>query len=190
MKKYVLFFLSLIPITGVMGQPTVTYELLPDSTITPHNGSSATGPAQSLTGYFSCEPGVLGGPKDDDYGFILTSLDFTSSSYSLTLGGTVPRSSAFITYPSAQTTLIGYVNSAGSTMLIATFADGSFQGPESAPTQLTYNNIIGMGPSAGGLWVAYLNIDAEVVPEPATWPLFSVGAGGLMLLGARRKCTV
>jgi hypothetical protein len=167
----------------VRAQQTLTYDLLPDSTITPVNG----GPSQPLTGSFSWlqyTPSFV----SDCYTFFVTDLNFQAPGFSLTLTSGSPDSTT-PSDPNGQTDMNAYVNWAGGppgTYLIGGFNQGTCTGPATAPTGLKMTE--GFGPASGGAWQDYLYIDAVLVPEPSVSLLGVVGFGALFAL--RSFCQV
>ena len=169
MKKSILLFLSsVMPMTVVMGQ-TLTYQLLPSSTITPATEGIPSGPSQPLTGFFTWVPHTPSDVEDSDT-FNITSLNFTSSTYSLTLAnGSQPDNTTQIG-PNGQTGLNAEVNLAGSLQnpwFLGAYGNGSFSGPATAPTRITFN-AEGFYSSVSGFNEANLIIDARLIPDQVT----------------------
>jgi hypothetical protein len=54
--------------------------------------------------------------------------------------------------------------------MVSGFDSGSYAGPATAPTEIVLN-FEGLAPAQGGNFVAYLSIDAVLVPEPASTAL-------------------
>jgi hypothetical protein len=171
----------------LLAQGTLNYVLLPDSTITPHNGATATGPSQSLTGFFSWVPHVPSYVVDSDT-FDITALIFKSSAYSLTLTDGSQPDNVTQTGPDGDTSLNAYVNWPGGAQnpyFIGGFGQGTYLGPAAAPSQLILTE--GLGSNTGGNWIGYLYIDAQLVPEPSAWSLSALASGGMLSLKLRRK---
>jgi hypothetical protein len=182
MKKCALVLWSTMALfTGAMGQ-TLTYQLLPDSSITPAAGGIPIGSSEPLRGSFTW---VAYTPSDivDSDTFNITSLQFTSSSYSFTLASGSQPDNTTQAGPDGQTGLNAMVNLAGSTQnpwLIGAYGSGSYQGPASAPTELVLD-AEGLYPGESGLNAANFYIHARLVCEPAMISLLlaaSPGAGG------------
>ena len=139
-SKTLIVFLALAVLTplAARAQGTLTYDLLPDSTITPHDGAGATGPSQPLTGSFSWS---LNPTSDilDCYTFSVISLNFLSPGYSLTLAAGLQPDSLTPSDANGQTDMDAYVNWAegpAGSYFIGGFAQGAYTGPATAPTGL------------------------------------------------------
>lgn len=176
-----IIFLAVASLQDVRAQAILTYDLLPDSTITPVSDGVPTGPSQSLTGSFSWQQYTPSFVVDCNT-FFVTDLDFHASGFSLTLTSGSPDSTT-PSDPNGQTDMDAYVNWAGGPpgpYLIGGFAEGTYTGPATAPTGLKMTE--GFGLASGGLWQDYLYIDATLVPEPSVSLLGIVGLGALFVL--------
>jgi len=181
------FLLAIISSVNLSGQGVLHYELLPDSTVTPHDGATPTGPSESLTGSFSWSP-VIPSSIADSMQFDITSLIFSSPSYLLALNNSSQPDNITKTGPAGDTALNAYVVWQGAPQnpyFIGGFGQGTYVGSAAAPSQLMLTE--GLGPSAGGSFVAYVYIDAQLVPEPSTCSLIALVSAGLLILKARRK---
>ena len=181
------FLLAIVSSMNLSAQGVLHYQLLPDSTVTPHDGATPTGPSESLTGSFSWTPVIPSGIVDSMQ-FDITSLTFNSQSYVLTLNNSSQPDNTTKIGPSGDTALNAYVVWQGAPQnpyFIGGFGQGTYVGSAATPSQLILTE--GMGPSAGGNWVAYLSIDAQLVPEPSTCSLIALVSARLLMLKARRK---
>lgn len=159
-----------------------TFDLLPDSTITPYSGGIPTGPSETLTGSFSWT--VV--PSGIGYitAFQLTSLNFESASFSLSLN---LENNSYD--PDTQSSGVAYfdaevlqADSSQNLLIMSTDNNGTFEGPFTAPTEVSCPNL-SLAPSGGGANIAFLNIDAELAsgaPEPSTCDLLLGGMGLLV----------
>jgi hypothetical protein len=164
-------------IVGPPAQGVFDYVLLPDSTITPHNGPIPTGPSEALTGFFSWAS-VIPSQIQDAFEFNVTSLSFQSASYSLLWDNSSPQfGSSTPNGPYGQTALDANVLWAQNPYAIGGFDQGTFLGTPAAPSRLIMTE--GLAPRAGGYWVAYLYIDAQLVSPPVTIQTVS-RSGGLI----------
>jgi hypothetical protein len=171
---------------AVRAQGIINYVLLPDSTFTPHDGSTPTGPSQPLTGSFSWLQYI---PSDilDCNLFSVTALNFQAPGYSLTLADVSPDS-VTPSDPNGQTDMDADVNWAGgppNLYFIGGFAQGSYTGSATAPTGLIMTE--GFGLASGGVWQDYLYIDAVAVPEPTTLSFAGLGGLAALIAACRRK---
>jgi hypothetical protein len=164
------------------------YVLLPDSIVTPYSGGVA-GPSQTLSGSFSWTSYTLGGTTV----FQLTSLNFTSSSFTLSLNlqnndDDPDILSNGVAYFNAELLMNG---SSQDLLLSSTDNNGTYTGLVTAPTNVKYPKV-SLSPSSGGLNVAVLSIDAEdpSSPEPSTWALLLCGLSLLFFYGRRTRLTV
>jgi hypothetical protein len=157
--------LSLATGSAVAGG-ALTYELLPDSTITPSIGAFPVGLKEALTGTFTWMPESPSQVFDSN-GFFTTSLDLSSGMFSMTLAPNARDwSSSTAIGPGGFTGFMADVdllNSNQNPWTIATNANGSYVGPAYAPTELVFGGV-GLAPGDGGFFIAQLHIDAELVP--------------------------
>src|SRR5438876_6294392 len=102
------FLLAVVSSMNLSGQGVLHYELLPDNTVTPHDGATPTGPSESLTGSFSWTPVIPRGIVDSMQ-FDITSLTFNSQSYVLTLNNSSQPDNTTKIGPSGDTALNAYV---------------------------------------------------------------------------------
>jgi hypothetical protein len=171
---------------AVRAQETLNYVLMPDSTFTPTIGGDPTGPSQPLTGSFSWVQYI---PSDilDCNLFTVTALNFQTAGYTLTLADESPDS-VTPADPNGQTDMDADVNWGGGPAglyFIGGFAEGTYTGQATAPTELKMTE--GLGIATGGLWQAYLYIDAVAVPEPTTLALSGVGGLAALMAARNRK---
>ena len=169
MKK--LFFaivFALLPLAAALAQPTLVYQLLPDSTITPMTDGVASGPAQPLTGSFSWQgrfPSTLQGSDE----FAVTALNFSNASYHFTWTNTTQEPSSTRIANNGSTTFFAAVTWSESSTnpwgISGLEPDGDYVGPGLTPTRLTF--------AQGGLirpgeaQAASFYLDAELVGSPA-----------------------
>ncbi|MGZ4972424.1 MAG: LamG-like jellyroll fold domain-containing protein [Limisphaerales bacterium] len=157
--------------------------LLPDSTITPHNGAAATGPSEPLSGSFSWRQHI---PSDivDSFAFDITSLHFKSSSYSLKLNNSPQPDNITKIGPDGGTQLNANVNWSRvpqGAYFLGGFEDGTYVGLADAPSELRLTD--GLGSSSGGNWLAYLTIHALASPLGSLLSDFKMNGNGLDALG-------
>lgn len=167
-KKLAPVLWLLFVLTGVRAQ-TLTYQLLPDSSVTPVLADGSAGVAQPLRGFFSMLINVPTEYTDSD-SFLLTSLHFTSASYSFKLAGTLGGSIATQIGPDGQTEFAAWATSPGlqqSSDFIGSYANGSFDGDATAPTELYFEGV-GLAPLGEGAWTARMVIHAELTPTRVT----------------------
>lgn len=162
----------IICVNSVLGSDYINYHLLPGSTFTPKNGSQITGPTEDLTGSFvwHYERHEL---KYEV--FKTTSLYFESASYTLNLS---PNNNTDFTIwdNSNLATFYAVVNTTGGSVpegILA--ANGTYSGPSTSPTYLSYP-ATDLYPVGGGYYYGFLTLYAEQVPEPATILLLGLGA--------------
>lgn len=162
----------------------ITYRLLPGSTITPVAGPTPTGPTEALTGTFQWV-----GP-DTNQAFDAVALFFSSPSFSITLNQTALNDlETFVSPISSITIFAEIVDLVGlNTSLGDLVGSGTYLGPSSAPTFLSYP-LLHIAPHNGGLFVADLSFSAlpVPVPEPPGWLLSATALALAVGLGAARK---
>jgi hypothetical protein len=169
MKKLAITIVLLAAYASLGNSQVLTYALLPGSTITPTVGSVPTGPAETLTGTFQLVS-VSQEELDD------VSLDFSSASFHLTLYQ--PNEYAIGIGPSwvtfgADVDITGLSLTAG--QMDSPFVGGTYTGPITAPSSLTFPDIR-ISPLNGGTFAAQLTISAQLVPEPSPALLLLSGA--------------
>lgn len=139
----------------------ITYALLPGSTITPTVGSTPVGPVESLTGTFQLVA-VSQGELDD------VSLDFSSASFHLTLHQpneyATGIGSYWVTF-GADVDITGLSITSG--QMDEPFVSGTYTGPMTAPSSLTFPDVR-ISPLNGGEFAAQLTFSAQQVPEPSS----------------------
>jgi hypothetical protein len=169
MKKLVITIALLTAYAAFGNSQIITYALLPGSTITPTVGATPTGPAEALTGTFQLVA-VAQGELDD------VSLDFSSTSFHLTLhqpneyaAGIGPYWVSF----GADVEITGLSITAG--QMDDPFVSGTYTGPMTAPSFLTFPDIR-ISPLNGGEFAAQLTLSAQQVPEPSSALLLLSGA--------------
>ena len=180
MKPFALL-LSLLVWASIGATQAQTFILEVGSTITPYSGATQIGPTETLTGLFSWAQ--VGSGIDDIDAFQLTSLDFESTSFFLTLnqGNNDQDPDTFTT---GGAFFAAEVLDGGSTQLTIGPNEGTYEGPASSPTALSFEDLT-LYPYPGGSYVAHLTLEAVVIPEPSSWaPLLAMG---LFLLIALRR---
>jgi hypothetical protein len=147
----------------------IDYVLNSGSTITPLSTGSPSGPAEALTGSFSWAQDPSGSLATEE-AFAATSLDFTSSSYTLTLGSDPTDTLESNTFTNGNTFFGANISTAdfsGSDLVLQGSTSGSYTGSYLSPTSLAYTDI-DIVPVEGGGFEAEINFTATAVPEPTT----------------------
>ena len=178
MKKIIALALLIVCATLCKSQGIV-YTLLPGSTITPVSGSTPTGPTESLTGTFEWFPLYMM--------FTNLSLEFSSVSYHLTLATNGLNSGGGINL--SEVYFAADVNISGLSLtncVLDGFVAGSYIGPMTAPTFLTFPDLR-ISPESGGAFVAQLTLFAQQVPEPSSAPLLLYSAVSYLAFFALRR---
>ena len=172
---FLLFFLS----ASANALRAQTYVLLPDSSLTIVGHSTS----EALTGSFSW---TFSSSDKSLAVFRLTSLSLASSSFSLSLNPANNEDPD--TFSNGNTYFEGEVLKVGSGQNLEILTEnnnGTFAGSFTDPTRVTYLQAV-LIPDGGGVNLAFLNIDAEEVPEPSNRVLLLDGLG---LLAFWRLCS-
>jgi len=163
----------------------ISYVLLPGSTITPVSGATPIGPTESLVGTFDW---IYNSP-DGSHSFLdAVSLDLFSSSFHLTLqiGNNVATGIS-----ASNVLFLENVNMTGLSIpvgQISSIVSGTYAGPITAPTFVSFPQLGITPPSGSGLYVAKLSFTAQQVPEPSVAFLVAFGIfAAFMKMGKKGK---
>ncbi|MDB6058102.1 MAG: hypothetical protein JWO95_1946 [Verrucomicrobiales bacterium] len=177
------FVLQSLGVFAQSAPSTIDYVLLPDSTITPHNGGVATGPPEPLSGSFSWRQHIPSGIVDSAE-FDITSLNLRSPFYSLTLNNSPQPDNITKIGPDGRTELNANVNWSRVPQrdyFLGAFEDGTYVGSAASPSELRLTD--GLGSSDGGSWLAYVTIHAVASPLSSLLSHFKMNGNGLDALG-------
>jgi hypothetical protein len=185
---------GLLSIATVHGQ-TYNYELVSDSSISPADGATITGPSEALSGTFSWtfDPG---NSNAEIFAYTVTSLDLMMDNFNMNLSS-MPQTGGEQTSIGGGAEFSAVIDLSGEATgvyQIVSVDAGSFEGSAGAPTTLEFDSF-GLAPFGGGLFVAKGNIDAVLVsvipaPEPSAWAMMLGGLSVLAFWHLRQRRTL
>src|SRR5262249_19591003 len=129
-SSLLVFILAIVSPMDLPAQGVLQCQLLPDGTVTPHDGAIPTGPSASLTVSFLWSHGI---PSSivERMQFEITSLIFNSPSYLLTLNNSSQPDNVTKTGPNGDTALNADVTWQGGSQnpyFIGGFGQGTYVG--------------------------------------------------------------
>ena len=174
MKQYLLSLSFLASVLVASASEPTTYIVAPGSTVTLYVGGTPVGQPEALTGGFEW---VEVSDTPDAILYMITSLDFQSTSFAIQLDGSLTNTLGCAVFTGSDEMSFGTVVDApaflsGPAEVISAFSESSYAGPPDSPTvlQLPDLHLIAMGPDQGSylalnITAMAMDTDGDGVPD-------------------------